>query len=100
LTRGTHGPPRVRHFSKILVAAGFEELEHKAEARRLDHAEWLDLLLEYETTLRRQKQFQTRAGTARLRHPASVGDVNYQTPRGLDCALFLKLAAGDWIAEL
>src|SRR5450432_3531290 len=81
------------------LAKGFKELEHKPEARGLEHAEWLGLLLEYEQTLRRQKQFETRARVARLRHPASVEDVNYQTPRGLDRALFLKLAACDWIAE-
>ena len=81
------------------LAKGFKELEHNAEARGLDHAEWLGLLLEYELTLRRQKQFETRARVARLRHPASVEDVNYQSPRGLDRALFLKLAACDWIAE-
>ena len=39
------------------LAKGFRELEHKPEARALDHAEWLGLLLEYELTLRRQKQF-------------------------------------------
>ena len=81
------------------LAKGIKELEHKPEARSLDHAEWLGLLLEYELTLRRQKQFETRARVARLRHPASVEDVNYQSPRGLDRALFLKLAACDWIAE-
>ena len=81
------------------LAKGFKDLEHNAEARGLDHAEWLGLLLEYELTLRRQKQFETRARAARLRHPASVEDVNYQNPRGLDRALFLKLAACDWLAE-
>ena len=81
------------------LAKGFKDLEHNAEARGLDHAEWLGLLLEYELTLRRQKQFETRARVAKLRHPASVEDVNYQSPRGLDRALFLKLAACDWIAE-
>src|SRR5208283_4924696 len=81
------------------LAKGFKELEHRPEARGLEHAEWLGLLLEYELTLRRQKQFETRARVARLRHPASVEDVNYQSPRGLDRALFLKLAACDWIAE-
>jgi len=81
------------------LAKGFKELEHKPEARSLDHAEWLGLLLEYETTLRRQKQFETRARAARLRHPASLEDVDYRIPRGLDRALFLKLAACDWIAE-
>ena len=68
------------------LAKGFKELENKTEARGLDHAEWLGLLLEYEMTLRRQKQFETRARVARLRHQASVEDVNYQIPRGLDRA--------------
>jgi DNA replication protein DnaC len=81
------------------LAKGFKELEHRPETRGLDHAEWLGLLLEYELTLRRQKQFETRARVAKLRHSASVEDVNYQTPRGLDRALFLRLSACDWIAE-
>jgi DNA replication protein DnaC len=81
------------------LAKGFRELENKPEARGLEHAEWLGLLLEYETTLRRQKQFETRARAAKLRHGASVEDVDYQSPRGLDRALFLKLSACDWIGE-
>ena len=44
------------------LAKGFRDLEHKPEARGLDHAEWLGLLLEYETTLRRQKQFEGASG--------------------------------------
>ena len=81
------------------LAKGFKELEHKPEARVLCHAEWLGLLLEYELTLRRQKQFETGGRAAKLRHPASVEDINYHGPRGLDRALFLKLTACDWIAE-
>ncbi len=81
------------------LAKGFKDLEHKPEARGLDQAEWLGLLLEYETTLRRQKQFEARARAAKLRHGASVEDIDYQNPRGLDRALFLKLAACDWIEE-
>jgi hypothetical protein len=54
------------------MAKGFKELEHKAEARGLDHAEWLGLLLEYEMTLRRQKRFETRARVARLRHLKAI----------------------------
>jgi DNA replication protein DnaC len=81
------------------LARGFKDLEHNPEARGLEHAEWLGLLLEYETTLRRQKQFETRARAAKLRHGASVEDVDYQSPRGLDRALILKLSTCDWIAE-
>ena len=54
------------------LAKGFKDLEHKPEAR---------------------------ARAAKLRHGASVEDIDYQNPRGLDRALFLKLAACDWIAE-
>ena len=81
------------------IAQGFRELTDNAEAGALDHAEWLSLLLEREVTLRRQKRFEARARTAKLRHPASVEDVDYRAARGLDRALFLKLAAGDWIRE-
>ena len=36
---------------------------------------------------------------ARLRHNAAVEDVDYRTARGLDRALFQKLAQGNWIKE-
>jgi len=81
------------------MAKGFKDLDQNSEARALDHAEWLGLLIEHEMTLRRQKRFETRARAAHLRHAASVEDVNYRSSRGLDRALFLKLVACDWIAE-
>jgi DNA replication protein DnaC len=79
------------------MAKGFKDLEEQPEARSLEHAEWLALLLEQERTLRQQKRFEARAKAAKLRHDASVEDVDYRAVRGLDRALFLKLAAGDWI---
>ncbi len=50
------------------IANGFKDLAENAEARSLEHAEWLGLLLEYEVTLRRQKRFEMRVRSAR---PAS-----------------------------
>ena len=79
------------------MAQGYKALEANPESRSLDHAEWLGLLLDHESTLRQQKRFETRARTAHLRHPASIEDVDYRAHRGLDRALFLKLAACDWI---
>lgn len=81
------------------MAKGFNELEQAAETRGLKHAEWLGLLLEHEVTLRRQKRFEARAKTARLRHNASIEDVDYRAARGLDRAMFLKLAVCDFIRE-
>jgi len=79
------------------MAKGFKTLEQAPETSGLEHAEWLGLLLEHEVTLRRQKRFEARARAARLRHNASVEDVDYRTARGLDRALFQKLTDGAWI---
>src|SRR6516164_9555604 len=79
------------------MAKGFSDLMAQPEARGLDHAEWLALLLEQEATLRRQKKFESRARAAKLRQSATVEDVDYRAARGLDRALFLKLAGCDWI---
>lgn len=81
------------------MTKGFLDLANNPEAASFSHAEWLGLLLERESTLRQHKRFQTRAKNARLRHLAAVEDVDYRTPRGLDRALFLKLAGCDWIRE-
>jgi DNA replication protein DnaC len=81
------------------MARGFKMLEQTPDTSALNHAEWLGLLLEHEVTQRRQKRFEARAKTARLRHDASVEDVDYRAQRGLDRALFLKLASCDFIRE-
>ena len=79
------------------MAKGFKALATAPETQALEHAEWLALLLEHEATLRRQKRFEARAKAARLRHNASVEDVDYRAVRGLDRTLFLKLATCEWI---
>ncbi len=81
------------------LAKGFRAMQGSAEADALTHAEWLGLVLDHEVTLRRQKRFEARAKAARLRHAASVEDVDYRSPRGLERALFLKLSSCDWIRE-
>ena len=81
------------------MAKGFRDLAANPESRALDHAEWLGLLVEHEVTLRRQKRFAARARAAKLRHAATIEDVDYRTPRGLDRTMFLRLANCDWIRE-
>ena len=81
------------------MVKGFRDLAANTESRGLDHAEWLGLLLEQEVTLRRQKRFEARTRTAKLRQAASMEDVNYKAARGLDRTLFLRLASCDWIRE-
>src|SRR5204863_191768 len=74
------------------MAKAFAELEASAEATTLTHPEWLALLLDQEASYRRDRRL-----LARLRHQAAVEDVDYRAVRGLDRALFQKLAEGSWI---
>src|SRR5207302_8121362 len=82
------------------MAQAFAELEASDETAALTHADWLGLLLDRELTHRRDKRLAARLRYARLlyarlRHPASVEDVDYRAPRGLDRALFHKLTNGE-----
>lgn len=79
------------------MAKAFAELADADEARDLAHADWLALLLDRETSWRRDKRLKARLGAAKLRQQASVEDVDYRAARGLDRALFQKLSAGEWI---
>ena len=79
------------------MAKAFDELAANGQAEGLDRLEWLTLLLDREASLRQDKRFTSRLRTARLRQQAAVEDVDYRSPRGLDRALFQKLAEGDWI---
>ena len=79
------------------MARAFTQLEADPCASELSHAEWLGLLLDREMTERQDRRLKARLRFARLRHQATIEDVDYRAPRGLDRALFQKLVQGDWI---
>jgi DNA replication protein DnaC len=79
------------------MARAFVALASNPDSSALTHAEWLGLLLDHELTDRQDRRLQARLRTARLRQQASIEDVDYRTPRGLDRALFQTLAGGRWI---
>jgi DNA replication protein DnaC len=90
---------RLRELGLDGMAKGFQDMMANPESRALDHPEWLGLLVEQEATLRQQRRFEARARNAKLRHAATVEDVDFRTARGLDRAMFLRLASCDWIRE-
>src|ERR1700716_2416796 len=79
------------------MAQAFAELEASGEGATLTHADWLGLLVDRGVTHRLDKRLAARLRYARLRHHAVIEDVDYRAPRGLDRALFHKLAGGEWI---
>ncbi|NRP22018.1 Insertion sequence putative ATP-binding protein [Ensifer adhaerens] len=87
---------RLRELGLHGMATAFQELDAQSEARGLEHGEWLAILLEQETTMRRQKRFEARARAAKLRHDAQIENADFRAARGLDRNLFMTLAGCDW----
>jgi DNA replication protein DnaC len=79
------------------MAKAFGEVEASDEATTLTHPEWLALLLDQEVSYRRDRRLLARLRFARLRHQASIEDIDYRAARGLDRPLFQKLTLGGWI---
>ena len=79
------------------MVQAFAKLEASGDGATLTHVDWLGLLIDRELTHRRDKRLAARLRYARLRHHAVIEDVDYRAPRGLDRALFHKLAGGEWI---
>ncbi len=71
--------------------AGIPDLGH------LSFDERFALLLEREQSAREQRRLTRLLQLARLRIPASVEDINFRAKRGLDRAMILRLASGEWI---
>ena len=93
-------PPTLDQMNQLglsAMAQAFAELEASGTAAALTHAYWLGLLLDRELTHRRDRRLAARLRYARLRQHATIEDVDYRAPRGLDRALFKRLAEGDWI---
>jgi DNA replication protein DnaC len=88
---------QLRQLGLAGMARAFEDLSAGSRGAELDHAEWLGLLLDRELAGRQDRRLKARLRYARLRHQAAIEDVDYRTARGLDRALFQKLALGGWI---
>jgi len=79
------------------MAKAFTDLANGGDVKDLEPYDWLAMLLDRETTWRREKRLMARLRIAKLRQSASIEDVDYKTSRGLDRTLFQKLTQGDWI---
>ena len=75
-----------------------EQLEMD-EIETMSFEQRLSLLLERELTERSNRRLQTRLRKAKLRQSASVEDIDFRHPRGLDKSLLLRLSSCEWVAK-
>ena len=79
-----------------MVQAYVEQLE-QPDITALSFEERLGLLVDREWTSRRDRRLARLLKEAKLRLPASMEDIDYHQPRGLDRGLMRSLASCKWL---
>jgi DNA replication protein DnaC len=79
------------------MARALEDQRRHPDIAALSFEERFALLLDRETIERENKRLVSRLRLATLRQEAVVEDLDVRAARGLDRALFHKLAGGEWI---
>lgn len=75
----------------------YTEQMEMPDCEGLSFDERFGLLLDREATERDNRRLKTRLKKAKLRLAASVEDIDYRQPRGLDKSLMLSLASCQWV---
>jgi DNA replication protein DnaC len=78
------------------MADGLAEQREQASYSGLGFEERLGLLVDRELTARSSRRMERCLKTARLRVPATIEDLDFHHPRGLDRAQVLTLAQAHW----
>jgi DNA replication protein DnaC len=88
------------HAMKLsALADAFQHQLSSPQHAELNFAERLGLLVDVEWEARQQRKLTQRLRDARLRYPASIEDLDYNSARGLDRQVVLGLASCEWIRE-
>src|ERR1700757_5059026 len=88
---------RLRDLGLIGMIHALEEQRRQPDSMQLTFEDRLAILVDREVLERDNKRLKTRLRFAGLRQVATPEDVDYRAHRGLDRALFQRLAQGDWI---
>jgi DNA replication protein DnaC len=88
---------RLRALGLVAMAQALEEQRRQPDLDGLGFEERLALLVEHEATGREDRRMRARLKFAGLRQSACIEDVDWRAARGLDRAMFQRLASGDWI---
>lgn len=81
------------------MAKALSEQMQNHEIGSLTFEERLGLLIDRELTERENRRLTTRLRVARLRHQASIEDLDFRGTRGMDKSLVMALSANQWINE-
>jgi DNA replication protein DnaC len=79
------------------MATAFQEQMEKPSLSSLSFEDRVAMIVDQEWTSRENRKLTRRLKAARLRTHATVEDIDYQHPRGLDKSVIRSLASCQWI---
>ena len=79
------------------MGLGLREQLESNQYLNLSFDERLGLLVDRETEARDSRRLALRLKAAKLRQEASVEDIDFRTPRGLDRSVIMSLAQAGWV---
>lgn len=90
---------KLRDLKLAGMLRAYQEQIDTAQYDALTFDERLAMLIDREAVEQDNRRLGTRLRKAKLRQNASVEDIDYRHPRGLDKALMLSLASCGWIRQ-
>jgi len=90
---------RLHELKLTGMAQAFAEQLGVPDVQTLSFEDRLALLLERETSERENRRLRRLLQLAKLRLDASLEDIDFRSPRGLDKSVVLRLAGCDWIHQ-
>ena len=83
----------------MAMSEAFDQPRSSSQYAELSFDDRLGLLVDTEWTARERRRLSQRLRQAKLRYPASLEDVDFSTPRGLNREAVLSLGTGAWIRD-
>lgn len=81
------------------MARALQEQMESSQYEALTFLDRLGLMIDREVACRDNKRLQTRLKKAHLRYNATIEDIDFRAPRGLDKQIILFLSNCQWIRE-
>ena len=79
------------------IAAAFRDFLDQGASKKLSFEERFGMMVDREWDERQDRSLKRRLQLAKLRESASIEDIDYRHPRGLDRSVMERLATCQWI---
>ena len=90
---------KLAHMKLYAMANAFRTQVESVDAQQLSFEERFALLVDEQFLWRENRALERRLRSAKLKQKATIEDINYQHPRGLDRKLLRSLARSEWVRQ-